>query len=101
MNDEKIVNRVNPTDNEDAVTKKYVDEKKKQNKTKKKTETIDLFSFLSKYAPKVSSSMHSSKKKQPAGITQATTQTVNYIFPKTIALLRMINQDWSNMQHKK
>ena len=99
MNDEKIVNRVNPTDNEDAVTKKYVDEK---NKTKqKKTETIDLFSFLSKYAPKVSSSMHSSKKKQRAGITQATTQTVNYIIPKTIALLRMINQDWSNMQHKK
>ena len=35
MNDEKIVNRVNPTDNEDAVTKKYVDEKTKQNKTKK------------------------------------------------------------------
>ena len=100
MNDEKIVNRVNPTDNEDAVTKKYVDEKtKQQNKTK--TETIDLFSFLSKYAPKVSSSMHSSKKKQRAGITQATTQTVNYIIPKTIALLRTINQDWSNMQHKK
>ena len=93
MNNEKIVNRVNPTDNEDVVTKKYVDEKKKQNKTTKKTETIDLFSFLSKYASKVSSSMHSSKKKQRAGITQATTQTVNYIILKTIALLRMINQD--------
>ena len=37
MNNKKIVNLVNPNDNEDAGNKKYVDEK---------TETID---FLSKY----------------------------------------------------
>ena len=43
MNDEKIVNRVNPTDNEDAVTKKYVDEKTKQNKKKNRNNRFILF----------------------------------------------------------
>ena len=41
MNNIKIANLANPTDNEDATNKKYVDEK---------TETIDFFPFLSKYA---------------------------------------------------
>ena len=44
MNNEKIVNRVNPTDNEDAVTKKYVDEKKtKQNNKKNRNNRFILF----------------------------------------------------------
>lgn len=38
----KIVNLVNPNNHQDATTRKYVD--------KKKTETIYLFSFSSKYA---------------------------------------------------
>ena len=41
MNNIKIANLANPTDNEDATNKKYVDEK---------TETIDFFPFLSQYA---------------------------------------------------
>ena len=41
MNNIKIANLADPTDNEDATNKKYVDEK---------TETIDFFPFLSKYA---------------------------------------------------
>ena len=40
-NNIKIANLANPTDNEDATNKNYVDEK---------TETIDFFPFLSKYA---------------------------------------------------
>ena len=51
MNDEKIVNRVNPTDNEDAVTKKYVDEKKKQNKTKKKKQKQSIYSLFCQNMP--------------------------------------------------
>ena len=43
MNNEKIVNLANPTDQQYAVTKKYVDQK---------TETIDLFSSLPNYAPR-------------------------------------------------
>ena len=39
MNNEKIVNLANPTDQQYAVTKKYVDQK---------TETIDLFGFFAK-----------------------------------------------------
>ena len=41
MNNEKIINLANPTDNEDAANKMYVDEKQ---------ETIDFFSCLSKNA---------------------------------------------------
>lgn len=41
MNNQKIVNLANPTDHQDAVTKKYMEEK---------TEIIALFTFLSKYA---------------------------------------------------
>ena len=57
MNNEKIVNLANPTDQQYAVTKKFVDQK---------TETIDLFSSLSKYAPEVFPLRLSSKKKQRA-----------------------------------
>ena len=57
MNNEKIVNLANPTDQQYAVTKKFVDQK---------TETIGLFSSLSKYAPEVFPLRLSSKKKQRA-----------------------------------
>ena len=43
MNNQKIVNLSEPTHNEDVANQKYVDEK---------TETINLFTFLSKYANK-------------------------------------------------
>ena len=43
MNNQKIVNLSDPTHNEDVANQKYVDEK---------TETINLFTFLSKYANK-------------------------------------------------
>ena len=44
MNNKKIRNLADPTDNEDAANKKYVDEK---------TETIDSFTFFfTKYAPR-------------------------------------------------
>ena len=39
----KVVNFSDPTDHQDAVIKKYVD---------RKTEPTELFSFLSKYAPR-------------------------------------------------
>ena len=41
MNNQNIVNLSDPTHNEDVANQKYVDEK---------TETINLFTFLSKYA---------------------------------------------------
>ena len=70
MNNKKIHNLADPTDNEDAANKNYVDEK---------TETIDSFTFsLPNMPPKVSSLRHSSRKKQHAGITQTTTQTMKY-----------------------
>lgn len=43
MNNQKIINPYNPTDHQVKVTKKYVVEKK---------QNIDLFSSLSKYAPR-------------------------------------------------
>ena len=49
MNIKKIVNLANPTNNEAAAKQKYDDEI---------TETFDLFTFLSKYAPEVSSLKH-------------------------------------------
>ena len=81
MNNQKTVNLADPTDHRDAVTKKYVDEK---------TETIDLFPFLSNMPPEISSLSHSSGKKQHAGITQTRNQTVKYYI--TVSLLS-INQD--------
>ena len=70
MNNKKIRNLADPTDNEDAANKKYVDEK---------TETIDSFTFFLPNMPsEVSSLRHSSRKKQHAGITQTTTQTMKY-----------------------
>ena len=50
MNNKKIVNLANQTSHQDAVTKNYVDEK---------TETSDLFTFLSKHPPRISSLRHS------------------------------------------
>ena len=84
MNNEKIVNLANPTDQQYAVTKKFVDQK---------TETIDLFSSLSKYAPEVFPLRLSSKKKQRAGITQTTTQTVKFFIIVISVSLLSINQD--------
>ena len=52
MNDEKIVNRVNPTDNEDAETKKYVDEKKNKTKQKKKQKQSIYSLFCQNMPPK-------------------------------------------------
>ena len=67
-----------------AVTKKFVDQK---------TETIDLFSSLSKYAPEVFPLRLSSKKKQRAGITQTTTQTVKFFIIVISVSLLSIHQD--------
>ena len=50
INNKKIVNLANQTNHQDAVTKNYVDEK---------TETSDLFTFLSKHPPRISSLRHS------------------------------------------
>ena len=74
-NNIKIANLANPTDNEDATNKKYVDEK---------TETIDFFPFLSKYAGRSLFIETFIKKKQHAGITQTTTQTVKYIIKMNV-----------------
>ena len=68
-NNKKIVNLANPTDNEDAANKSMM----------MKTETIDLFSFLSKYAKRNFSLRHSSKKKQSCWYYTDKTHTVKYL----------------------
>ena len=75
MNNIKIANLANPTDNEDATNKKYVDEK---------TETIDFFPFFVKICRQKSFHWDIHKKKQHAGITQTTTQTVKYIIKMNV-----------------
>ena len=71
MNNKKIRNLADPTDNEDAANKKYVDEKTETNR-------FIHFFFLPNMPPEVSSLRHSSRKKQHAAITQTTTQTMKY-----------------------
>ena len=78
MNNIKIVNLANPTDNEDAENMMYFDKKNRK-------------ICLSKYADR-SRFIETFIKKEHAGITQTTTQTVKYIIKINLSLLS-INQD--------
>ena len=82
MKNKNIINLANPADHQNAVTKKYVNEK---------TETIYLTFFCQNMPPEVSSLRHSSRKKWCADITQTTTQTLKYFIKKTVVSLLWIN----------
>ena len=93
MNNQKIINLANPTDHQDIVTKiSMLIKKQKQY----------IYSlFCQNMLPEVSSLKHSLQKKQCAGTTQTTTQTVKYFIEITLVLLLSINQEWTTMQYKK
>ena len=83
MNNEKIVNLANPTDQQYAVTKKYVGQK---------TETIDLFSSLPNYAPR-SLSIETFIKKKSNVLVSHRPQTVKFFIIVISVSLLSINQD--------
>ena len=92
MKNQKIINLANPTDHQDTVTKISMLIKRKQY----------IYSlFCQNMLPEVSSLKHSLQKKQCAGTTQTTTQTVKYFIQITLVLLLLINQEWTTMQYKK
>ena len=65
-----------------------------------KTETIDLFSFLSKYAKRNFSLRHSSKKKQSCWYYTDKNSYSEVLIKINFVPLLSINSDCTTMQHK-
>ena len=92
MNNKKIRNLADPTDNEDAANKKYVDEK---------TETIDSFTFFfTKYAPRSLFIETSIKEKATCWYHTDHNSDNEVLHYNSIVLIFLINHDWTTMQHK-